>query len=139
MIHGREARIAADNNGYHKAEAGVDAILPKILKIPTGDAILDEEQLNPVGIQVVKKVKGNFILWGDRTLHIDPTWKWKHQRELMSYYEHVLQENFDWIVFAINDPEVEKMALLGLESVKGMANIICMVAEYIPYPTKNYA
>ena len=37
------------------------------------------------------------------------------------------------------EEEVEKMALLGLESVKGMANIICMVAGYIPYPTKNYA
>jgi len=116
MIHGREARIAADYNGYHKAEAGLDAILPKILKIPTGDAILNEEMLNPVGIAVIKKLKGNFIIWGDRTLHLDPTWKWKHQREMMSYYEHVLQENFDWIVFAINDPVTEKMALAALNS-----------------------
>ena len=114
MIHGREARIAADNEGYHKAEAGVDATLPKLLKIPTGDALLDHELLNPVGIQLIKKSKGNFIIWGDRTLYTDPTWKWKHQRELMSYYEHVLQENFDWIVFAINDPVNDKVALTAL-------------------------
>lgn len=116
MIHGREARIAADYNGYHKAEAGIDATLPKLLDITTGDAILDEEVLNPAGIAVVKKVKGNFIIWGDRTLNLDPTWKWKHQREQMSYYEHVLQENFDWIVYAINDPVTEKLALSALKS-----------------------
>jgi hypothetical protein len=116
MIHGREARIAADYNGYHKAEAGIDAVLPKVLKLPTGDAILNEEMLNPIGISVIKKLKGNFVMWGDRTLYTDPAWKWKHQRELMSYYEHVLQENFDWIIFAINDPVTEKMAHTALKT-----------------------
>jgi hypothetical protein len=114
MIHGREARIAANFDGYHKAEAGIDATLPKLLKIPTGDKTLNEEFLNPLGINVIKKVRGNFILWGDRTLYLDPTWKWKHQREQMSYYEHVLQENFDFIVFAINDPETQDVAITTL-------------------------
>lgn len=115
MIHGREARIANDWLGYHKAEAGIDAVLPSVLKLPTLDAILNEEYLNPKGINVVKKVKGRFVLWGDRTLWSDPQWKWKHQREQMSYYEQVLIENFDWIVFAINDPITEKPALAALK------------------------
>lgn len=114
MIHGREARIAADFNGYHKAEAGIDATLPGVLKLPTGDAALDEEQLNPAGIQVIKKKKGNFVIWGDRTLYLDPTWKFKHQRELMSYYEQTLMEAFDFIVFAINDPIEQVVALNAL-------------------------
>jgi hypothetical protein len=116
MIHGREARIAADYDGYHKAEAGIDAKLPKLLDIPTSDAILNEELLNPAGIAIIKKVKGNFIIWGDRTVHSDPTWKWKHQRETMSYYEHVLQESFDWIVFMINDRTTESLAISALNS-----------------------
>ena len=116
MIHGREARIAADYTGYHKAEAGIEATLPAILALPTGETILDEESLNPVGIGVIKKVKGNFILWGDRTLYLDSNWKWKHQREQMSYYEHVLQENFDWIIFAINDPVEEKKAIVSFQT-----------------------
>jgi hypothetical protein len=116
MIHGREARIAADYDGYHKAEAGIDAKLPKLLDIPTSDAILNEELLNPAGIAIIKKVKGNFIIWGDRTVHSDPTWKWKHQRETMSYYEHVLQESFDWIVFMINDRITESLAISALNS-----------------------
>jgi len=116
QIHGKEARIAVDYNGYHKAAAGTDAILAKILKLTTGDAILDEEYLNPKGINLIKKVKGNFVLWGDRTLWVDPTWKWKHQREQMTYYEQTLIENFDWIIFAINDPIEEKRALSALKS-----------------------
>ena len=116
MIHGREARIAADYDGYHKAQAGEDATLPAVLDIPTGDAVLDEEILNPVGIQVIKKVKGNYIIWGDRMLNVDPTWKWKHQREQMSYYEHVLQENFGWIIFSINDSVSDRMALAAMRS-----------------------
>lgn len=113
-IHGREARIAADFGGYHKAQAGVDATLPRILKLPTGDAILDEEILNPAGITVIKKKRGNFVIWGDRTLYTDSEWKFKHQRELMSYYEQVLMENFDFIIFAINDPDNDSVALNAL-------------------------
>jgi len=116
QIHGREAAYARDFDGYHKAAAGVDAVLPKVLSIPTADRVLDEEFLNPIGIQIIKKNKGNFVIWGDRTLFVDTEWKWKHQREQMSYYEHVLQESFDWIVFAINDPVTEKSALTALRS-----------------------
>jgi hypothetical protein len=117
QIHGREARIAGDWDGYHKAQAGEDATLPAILDIPTGEVILNEELLNPVGIGVIKKVSGNYILWGDRMLYVDPTWKWKHQREQMSYYEHILQENFGWITFSLNDPVSDKKALAAMRSL----------------------
>jgi phage tail sheath protein FI len=114
MIHGREARIAADYDGYHKAEAGVDAVLARLLKIPTGDSRLNEELLNPAGIAVIKKKQGNFVIWGDRTLHRDPAWRFKHQREQMSYYEQVLEESFDFIIFAINDTVSDKLAETAL-------------------------
>jgi len=116
MIHGREARMAADYKGYHRAAAGDQAKLPRVLKLPTGDKKLNEELLNPAGISVIKKLKGNFVIWGDRICMVDPTWRWKHQREQMSYYEHVLQENFDWIVFTINDPDTDADAATALLS-----------------------
>jgi len=116
QIHGREAAYSRDFDGYHKAAAGLDAVLPKVLELPTGDNVLDEEFLNPLGISVIKKNKGNFVIWGDRTLFLTSEWKWKHQREQMSYYEHVLQESFDFIIFAINDPVTEKIALTSLRS-----------------------
>jgi hypothetical protein len=114
MIHGREARIAADFDGYHKAEAGIDAILARVLKLPTLDQRLNEELLNPAGISVIKKKQGNFVIWGDRTLHRDPTWRFKHQREQMSYYEQVLETSFDFIIFAINDSQSDAPAKTAL-------------------------
>lgn len=116
MIHGREARITNDFLGYHKAGAGLDATLPALLKIPTGDVILNEEFLNPRGINVVKKKSGNFILWGDRTLHLDPQWRFKHERETMSFYEQVLAENFDFIIFALNSPETRDIVRTTLQA-----------------------
>ena len=114
-IHGREALMAYTWGGYHKAAAGIDVTLPSFLSLPTGDAVLDEEVLNPQGIQVLKFYKGNLIVWGDRTVCSDPTWMWKHQREQMSYYENVMRENFDWIVFAINDTVSWTMAWTELD------------------------
>jgi hypothetical protein len=115
-IMGREALIAKNYNGYHKAAAGIGVTLPRVVELTTGEAILNEEKLNPRGIQIIKFNKGNCIVWGDRTVALDPAWKWKHQRELMSYYEHVLLENFDWIIFAINDPVTQNEALSALKS-----------------------
>lgn len=129
MIHGREALIAKQFNGYHKAAAGIDVTLPKVVQLPTGDLLFNEEVTNPQGVNVIKKVKGNFIMWGDRTICLDSNWKWKHQRELMSHYENRLREGFDYIIFAINNkrtwaqllttlaafflPEYQKGALSG--------------------------
>jgi hypothetical protein len=118
-IHGREAKMARDYGGYHKAAAGVDVTLPSILKLPTEENVLDEELLNPQGIQIIKFADGNCIVWGDRTVSLDPQWRWKHQREQMSYYENTLRENFDWIVFAINDPETWGLAWTALDKYFG--------------------
>ena len=112
MVHGREAKVAKDFRGYHKAAAGTTVTLPGIVDWPLPeDFVIDEEQTNPQGINVILKKKGNWILWGDRTISLDPAWKFAHQREMMSHYENILFENFDWIVFAIND-EIEQQRLL---------------------------
>ena len=116
MIHGREAKIAKDYNGYHKAAAGIEVTLPYVLELPTGDKILDEEILNPQGIQVIKFYAGNAIIWGDRTTALDPAWKWKHQRELMSYYEHDMMSNFNWIIFMLNTNRTASLAYAALRN-----------------------
>ncbi len=115
-ILGREALVASTWEGYHKAAAGIDVDLPRVLELPTGDRALNEEFLNPRGINVIKPYQGRFIVWGDRTLAATPTWKFAHQREQMSYYEWVLRENFDWIIFAINDPRTQDEALTALNN-----------------------
>ncbi len=115
-IHGREALFAKNYQGYHKAAAGIDATISNCIKLPTGDKTLNEEILNRYGIGILKFKNGNCIIWGDRTLSIDPSWKWKHQRELMSYYENDMREKFDWLIFSINDKNSDKIAKAALES-----------------------
>lgn len=112
MIHGREALVAKNYNGYHKAGSDISVTLPNVLKLTTGDRVLNEEFLNPHGIGVIKRMKGNFVIWGDRTVSLDPAWKWKHQREYMSHQENILRENFDWIIFAINSTRSTAQAQL---------------------------
>lgn len=108
-IHGVEARFARNYDGYHKAAAGIDAILSNALALPDGfENQKDEEFLNPVGINVLKFKEGNVIIWGDRTLSLDPAYKYKHQREYLSHVENVLLENFDYIIFALNNNETRE-------------------------------
>lgn len=105
MIHGRETSIAANIQGYHKAAAGLGATLPRLVKLETGERLLNEEFLNPRGINVIKKKNGNFVIWGNRTVTSNTAWRFKHARETMSYYIDVLRESFDFSVFEINDPQ----------------------------------
>jgi len=64
------------------------------------------ELYNPVGINCIFQKDGNFVIWGDRTLSKTSTWRWKHQREVMSYYENVLLGANDWLIFSMNSPEL---------------------------------
>ncbi len=116
LIHGREAAMARAYDGYHKAAAGLEATLPPVVKLPAVPEIINEELLNPAGIQVIIKKRGNWVIWGDRTMALDTNWRWKHQREQMSHYERALEENFDWIIFAINDSENDRMALTAIRA-----------------------
>lgn len=113
-IQGVEAKIAKDYDGYHKAGAGTTAILPDIIELPGGlgdEVSIDEEFLNPLGINVVKKSSGNFILWGDRMFGLDTSFKFKHQREYVSHVENTFLENFDFIIFALNNAETQNQLI----------------------------
>lgn len=101
-ILGVEAAVAKDYLGYHRPAAGIDAVLHRVVDLALDD-IIDEELVSPTGVNIIKKYKGNFIIWGFRTLSSDPGWKWKNQREQMSYYERVLLSQFDWIVAMLNN------------------------------------
>lgn len=112
-ILGREAKTAKDWKGYHKAAAGTDVTLPNVVSLPTGERELDEEVLNPQGVNVIKKKKGNFIVWGSRTISSDPEWKFAHAREYISHTEQVLIENFDFVIFGLNS-ESERENLIPI-------------------------
>ena len=121
MILGEEAYIAKKWGGYHKAPAGNEAALPDVLELPVigkpeNPTKLDEEVLNPAGINMVKWIQGGntVILWGDRTLAQTTAFKFYHKRCLLSQYEIDLLEGFDFTIFGINDPEADSEVLAAL-------------------------
>jgi hypothetical protein len=111
MVHGIEAKYAYTYNGYHKVAAGIDAKMTKIVKLRIKKKIPNEEILNPAGLQSIQYEGGNFVVWGAKIPTADTGWRFCQKRELMSYYEHVMQENFKYIIFAIND-EIEHPGLI---------------------------
>jgi hypothetical protein len=106
-IFGMEARTAAEFGGYHKAAAGVEAVLEGDKGDRLEGADLDEGLLNRYGIQPIKPYNAGYIVWGDRLPFEHQEWTWKHQREQMSYYENVLAVAYNWLIFAINDKETQ--------------------------------
>jgi len=120
-ILGEEARIAHQYKGYHKAPAGTKATLPDVIELPVvgkpeNPTQLDEEVLNPSGINVVKWKQGGVyvILWGDRTLAESTAFRFYHKRAMLSQYEIDLLEGFDFTIFDINDPEADADVLAVL-------------------------
>lgn len=104
MIMGLTSRRARDNRGYHVAAAGVDAKLYDVVDLPTGDMALDEETLTPRGVNVIKKVGADFVIWGGRVSDTSSLTRWLKNRLQTSHFEHTLQEQLVDVVFRNNDP-----------------------------------
>lgn len=111
LVLGNEAYVAKKYGGYHKAPAGVSVQIPQIVELPVvgrpdNPIQLDEEKLNPAGINVLKWRQGGSVViqWGDRTLSRNNVLKWLHKRYMLSQYGNDLQEGFDFTIFEINDP-----------------------------------
>ncbi len=103
---GREALMAKNFQGYHKAAGGIDVTLPNVVKLPTEERVLDEEFLNPQGINVIKFRRGTCIMWGGRSISVDSAFKFATHREQLSHYENIFRESFDYIIHAINTPSL---------------------------------
>ncbi len=115
MIQGREAKVASQYTGYHRAEAGTIVDLPRVKAFPTNVAErFDEERMNPAGLGIIKKIGASYYLWGDRTISPASDWQWKHQREQMDHYINTLRESFPWALFDINDPISDMPVLANL-------------------------
>lgn len=116
MIAGLDAKFARTNRGYHVPAAGVDAKLPLVVSLPTGKRIINEEMLNPRGINTIKFRAGQAIVWGARTIFESGSIKFKNHRFQLSHYEIVLLTNFDDIIFALNDGITRSLLKMRLEA-----------------------
>ena len=88
--------------GVHKAPANV--AVQAAIGVATELTDLDQDQLNPAGINCVRTFPGSGIrVWGARTLATDPEWKYINVRRLFNYVSASILKGTQWAVFEPND------------------------------------
>jgi len=84
---------------------------------------LQQEQLNPYGINVIRSFPGRGIrIWGVRSLakaEADPVWQFIHVRRVMSMIEESVDESMQWAVFEPNDEALRKTVVDSLSVFLG--------------------
>lgn len=117
-IMGGESARSTVAKGYHVPFAGMNAILPRILKLPFSPMPQDEAVLNVAGIQPIKRSNGNTIVFGARTPSLSPTYDFLHIRRIQSNYVRVFLEArvLLELLFLPNQPMLLEQALLILNN-----------------------
>jgi Bacteriophage tail sheath protein len=102
-VAGVYARI--DNQfGVHRPPA--NAALEFITDVAEEISALQQEDLNPYGVNVLRSFQGRGIrVWGARSLapRTDLLWRYIHARRLMSMIEESVEDSTQWAVFEPND------------------------------------
>jgi phage tail sheath protein FI len=92
--------------GVHKAPANEQIFGALDLKWKISKAYQDG--LNPQGINCIRNLNGNILVWGARTLGGDYNGEWKYinVRRLFLYLRESIDEGTQWAVFEPNSPEL---------------------------------
>lgn len=93
------------NRGVFKAPAGtIDGALRGIIGVECQVTKGEQEMLNPLGINVLRNIPGaGDVIWGTRTLSVDPQWRYLPVRRLILYIEKSLEKASWYAVFEPND------------------------------------
>ncbi|HYU34439.1 MAG TPA: phage tail sheath subtilisin-like domain-containing protein [Thermoanaerobaculia bacterium] len=101
-IAGIYARVDTER-GVHKAPA--NAVVRGALGLEHRLSRADQEGLNPAGINLIRDLNGNLVVWGARTLGGDANGEWKYinVRRLFLFLRESIDEGTQWVVFEPND------------------------------------
>jgi phage tail sheath protein FI len=93
--------------GVHKAPAGIiDGYLDTILDIERIVTKGEQEELNPIGVNVIRSLPAGMCIWGARTLSADPEWVYINLRRLFLFLEKSIDRGSQWVVFEPNTPSL---------------------------------
>jgi hypothetical protein len=100
---GLYARI--DNSrGVFKAPAGTEAGVFGIVNTATTVSDTEQDQLNPISVNVIRTVPGSGIVtWGARTISSDPEWRYIPVRRMAIFLRVSIYYGIQWAVFEPND------------------------------------
>ncbi|HEX2644832.1 MAG TPA: phage tail sheath subtilisin-like domain-containing protein [Thermoanaerobaculia bacterium] len=89
--------------GVHKAPA--NEVIRGALGVERRLSRADQDGLNPDGINVIRELNGNILVWGARTLGGDANGEWKYinVRRLFLFLRESIDEGTQWVVFEPND------------------------------------
>ncbi len=101
-IAGIYARVDTER-GVHKAPA--NEVVRGALGLEHRLSRADQEGLNPAGINLIRDLNGNLVVWGARTLGGDANAEWKYIniRRLFLFLRESIDEGTQWAVFEPND------------------------------------
>ncbi|MEG4069211.1 phage tail sheath subtilisin-like domain-containing protein [Microcoleus sp. Pol11C2] len=104
-IAGIYARVDAQR-GVHKAPAN-EAILGAI-GLQVALTRVKQDGLNPQGVNCIRNLNGNILVWGARTWggDINGEFKYVNIRRLFNYLRESIDEGSQWVVFEPNSPEL---------------------------------
>jgi len=117
-LMGGESAKSIVNEGYHVPFAGVQAILPRVIKLPFQAHPSDEAIINVAGIHTVKTVFGNTVNFGARSPSISPTYDFTHIRRTQSNFVRIFLEarTLLELLFQPNQPYLVEQVILILNN-----------------------
>jgi phage tail sheath protein FI len=103
-IAGVYSRVDGER-GVHKAPANVPLLGALDLQFNTSKA--KQDGLNPNGVNVIRKLNGNILVWGARTLgDKNGEFTYINVRRHFCYLKDSIDKGTQWVVFESNTPEL---------------------------------
>ena len=117
-IMGGESLQAVNNRGYHVPFSGVNAIMSRVLQLPFAAYPNDDAILNTAGIQTIKNVYGNIVVYGARVPSVSPTYDFLHVRRIQSNLVRVFLEarTLLQLIFQPNQPQLSEQIVMTLNN-----------------------
>ena len=99
------ARVDA-GRGVHKAPANEPVLGALGLKYPISK--VQQDGLNPQGVNCIRSLNGNITVWGARTIGGDSNGVFKYisTRRLFLFLRKSIDQGTQWVVFEPNDPSL---------------------------------
>jgi len=106
-----------NSRGVFKAPAGTDAGVSGALATATMVGDLEQDTLNPVGVNVIRTVPGSgIVVWGTRTIGSNAEWRYIPVRRMAIFLRVSIYYGIQWAVFEPNDEPLWASLRLNIRS-----------------------
>lgn len=103
------------DNAFGVQRPPANVALIGVIDVPDGVSAIDQEALNPRGINVLRAFPGQGLrVWGARSLSDEPEWRFIHVRRLLSMIEESVEDSTQWTVFEPNDDALRRTLVHSL-------------------------